>query len=358
VLPTLKVSSGKTLLISGPASAKLVEGTATVLGAPVEIGNRIVVGEEKQVPIFMSEDSIFDCSFGERASHVEVNGNTIPTSWREATDAILELDGSKTIVIGDIDTGKSTFCTYLANLTIASGMDIWVLDADIGQSDLGPPTTISLGLANEYLTNLSSIKADRRFFVGYTSPSSVTEKVIFGIRKLASYASPAPLVINTDGWVADDQAASYKVKMINELAPDIVVGIERVHEIDAILDSVNAMSIRIQPPDFVKPRSRDQRKRIRENSYRRFLTDAKIITLPVDVVKTASEAHLQRQENLIVGLLNRDGFLLSIGILKEIDSKRRSAKIYSPEVTELASVEIGAVRISESGKEIAELEIY
>jgi len=357
VLSTLKVSSGKTLLISGPASAKLVEGTATVLGAPVESGKRIVVAREKQVPIFMSEDSIFDCTFSERASHVEVNGNTIPISWREATDAILELDQSKTIVIGDIDTGKSTFCTYLANLTVRSGMDIWVLDADIGQSDLGPPTTISLGLANGYLTDLSSIKVDRMFFVGYTSPSSVTDKVIFGIRKLASRACPPPLVINTDGWVADDQAASYKVKMINELAPDIVVGIERLHEIDAILDSVNAMSIRIQPPDFVKPRSREQRKRLRENSYRRFLTDAKTITLPVDIVKTVSGTHLQNYENLIVGLLDCDGFLLSIGILKEIDSKRRSAKIYCPELIEPTSVEIGAVRISESGKEIAELEI-
>jgi len=354
VLPTLEVSSGKTLLVSGPASSKLLEGTATVLGAPVESGRRIVVGEDRQVPIFISEDSIFDCSFGEHASHVEVDGNTIPVSWREATDAILELDGSKTVVIGDIDTGKSTFCTYLANLTVRRGMNIWVLDADIGQSDLGPPTTISLGHANKYITNLSSIKADRMFFVGYTSPSSVTDKVIFGIKKLASHACPPPLVINTDGWVADDQAANYKVKMINELAPDIVVGIERVHEIDAILDSVNAMSIRIQPPDFVKPRSREQRKRIRENSYRRFLTDAKTITLPVDMVKTVSGTHLQKHENLIVGLQDRDGFLLSIGILKKIDSQRRSAKIYSPEVTELASVEIGTVRISESGKEIVE----
>jgi len=356
VLSTLEVSSGKTLLISGPASAKLVEGRATVLGAPVESGRRIVVAREKQVPIFTSEDSIFDCSFGEHASHVEVNGNTIPISWREATDAILELDGSKTIVIGGIDTGKSTFCTYLANLTVRTGMNIWVLDADIGQSDLGPPTTISLGLAKEYLTNLSSIKAARMFFVGYTSPSSVTEKVISGIRKLVSHASPPPLVINTDGWVADDQATSYKVKMINELAPDIVVGIERADEIDSILESVNATSVRIHPPDFVKPRSREQRKRLRENSYRRFLADAKTITLPVDMVKTASVTHLKRDDNLIVGLLDRNGLLLSIGILKEIDSKRRSAKIYSHEVTGLASVVIGAVRISESGKEIVEQE--
>ena len=358
MLPALKINSGKTLLISGPASAILVEGTATVLGAPVESGRRIVVAEGKQVPIFISEDSVFDCSFGEYASHVEVNGNTVPFSWREAADAILKLDGPKTIVIGDIDTGKSTFCTYLANLTIASGMDIWVLDADIGQSDLGPPTTISLGLANDYLTNLSSIKADRMFFVGYTSPSSVTEKVIFGIRKLASHAYPPPLVINTDGWVADDQAASYKVKMINELAPDIVVGIEREHEVDAILDSSNVMSIRIQPPDFVKPRSKEQRKRLRENGYRRFLADAKTIALPVNMVKTVSAIHLEKRENLIAGLLDSDGFLLGIGILKEIDGKRRVAKIYSPQVAELASLEIGAVRISESGKEVVEPEIY
>lgn len=342
------------MLISGPASAKLVEGAATILGAPIESEERIVVGEEKQVPIFASKDSIIECEFGEHASHVEVNGNTVPTSWREAADAILGLDGLKTVVIGDIDTGKSTFCTYLANLTIKSGKGIWVLDADIGQSDLGPPTTISLGLANEYLTNLSSIKVERMFFVGYTSPSSVTEKVIFGIRKLTSQASPPPLVINTDGWVADEQATSYKVKMINELGPDIVVGIQRLHEIDAILDSVKAMSIRIQPPDFVKPRSREQRKRLRERGYRRFLREAKTITLPFDMLKTESMASLRNGENLIVGLLDREGFLLSIGVLKEVNARRRLARIFSPEVSELDSIEIGVVRISESGEEIAD----
>ena len=81
-MPTLEVNSGKTLLISGPGSAKLVEGAATVLGAPVESGKIIVVGEEKQVAIFTSEDSIFDCRFGERASYMEANGDTIPISWR------------------------------------------------------------------------------------------------------------------------------------------------------------------------------------------------------------------------------------------------------------------------------------
>ena len=346
------------MLISGPASAKLVEGTATILGAPIKSGERIIVGEDKQVPIFASEDLTIECEFGEHASYLEVHGDTVPTSWKEAADAILELDGSKSIVIGDVDTGKSTFCTYLANLNVRRGTGIRVLDADIGQSDLGPPTTISLGLANEYLTNLSSVKVDRMFFVGYTSPSSVTEKVLFGIRKLASQASHPPLVMNTDGWVADEQATGYKVKMINELEPNIVVGIERLHEIDGILDSVKATAIRIQPPDFVKPRSREQRKRLRERGYRRFLRDAKTITLPFDMLRIVSRARLQDQESSIVGLLDREGFLLSIGVLKEVDAKRRLARIYSSEVAELDSVEIGAVRISEAGEEIAEPEIY
>jgi len=186
----------------------------------------------------------------------------------------------------------------------------------------------------------------------------VTEKVIFGIRKLASQASPPPLVINTDGWVADEQATGYKVKMINELGPNIVVGIERLHEIDGILDSVKATAIRIQPPDFVKPRSREQRKRLRERGYRRFLRDARTITLPFDMLRIVSRARLQDQESSIVGLLDREGFLLSIGVLKEVDARRRLARIYSPEVAELDSVEIGAVRISEAGEEIAEPEIY
>ena len=137
-----------------------------------------------------------------------------------------------------------------------------------------------------------------------------------------------------------------------------MVGIQRLHEIDAILDSVNAMSMRIQSPDFVKPRSREQRKRLRERGYRRFLREAKTITLPLDILKTVSRAVLQNWENLIVGLLDHEGFLLSIGVLKEVDARRRLARLYSPEVAKLDSVEIGVVRISETGEEMAEPETY
>src|SRR5918999_822328 len=55
------------------------------------------------------------------------------------------LDVAVTMVIGEGDTGKTTLVTALANALVERGFRVAVLDADLGQSEIGPPTTIGLG---------------------------------------------------------------------------------------------------------------------------------------------------------------------------------------------------------------------
>ena len=49
------------------------------------------------------------------------------------------------VVIGESDTGKTTLVTALANAAFARGFGVGIVDADLGQSEIGPPTTIGLG---------------------------------------------------------------------------------------------------------------------------------------------------------------------------------------------------------------------
>ena len=48
------------------------------------------------------------------------------------------------LVIGATDAGKSTFCRFLADFALAKGFKVACVDADIGQSQIGPPTTIGV----------------------------------------------------------------------------------------------------------------------------------------------------------------------------------------------------------------------
>ena len=47
-----------------------------------------------------------------------------------------------TMVVGASDTGKTTLTAYLAGALAARGETVAVVDADVGQSEIGPPTTV------------------------------------------------------------------------------------------------------------------------------------------------------------------------------------------------------------------------
>ncbi|MEM3017770.1 MAG: Clp1/GlmU family protein, partial [Candidatus Bathyarchaeia archaeon] len=270
-----EIQSGRTLLISGPASLTIEKGSAEILGAPLDPRQRVVIKKEKQLPIETVEDTVLEARLGERASYLEIEGTTIPESWYAAVEAFKSLGNGRAFVLGSADTGKSTFCTFLTNHMFKTRGEVSVVDADIGQSDLGPPGTIGLSIVKRPLTALENAGVYRMAFVGETSPSAVTERVIESVVKVADLASEdTPMVINTDGSIADGDAVAFKVRMIRRLMPDLIIGLAERNELDAILDATTAPTVKIQVPKYVKARGREDRRRLREHGYRRYLRGA------------------------------------------------------------------------------------
>src|SRR5215510_7120516 len=91
-------------------------------------------------------------------------------SWQAALD---DLRRARTIMLlGATDTGKTTFLTWLANILLAQEQRLAIVDADVGQSSLGPPTTIGLGVVAAPFQSLQELMPVGLFFVGSTSPRS------------------------------------------------------------------------------------------------------------------------------------------------------------------------------------------
>ena len=63
--------------------------------------------------------------------------------WRKLASRIVKSQQT-VMVIGATDAGKSTFCRFLADSALAAGFKITYVDADIGQSQIGPPTTVGI----------------------------------------------------------------------------------------------------------------------------------------------------------------------------------------------------------------------
>ena len=88
------------------------------------------------------------------------------------------------LMMGAKDTGKTTCTRDLANELFRRGYSVGVIDADVGQSDIGPPTTIGFGTVETVLEDLSHAVVRHLYFVGSISPKGHLLPVITGTRKM------------------------------------------------------------------------------------------------------------------------------------------------------------------------------
>jgi polynucleotide 5'-hydroxyl-kinase GRC3/NOL9 len=354
------VEGGKTLLVDGPASVRVVSGKAEVLGFSVKHAGRIVVREGKRMPFFVVETAVFDVSLGENASVEEVEGNTVPTSWIDSVEVLMGLQKPPVaMVMGKADSGKTSFCTYLVNKLVSANCKVAILDGDLGQSDIGPPCTAAYAVITKPLTELYGLKARNAFFVGATSPSAAVSKTIEGMALMKAEildAAADVVVVNTDGWVEGEEAAKYKLQLTEMLQPDIVVCIQQKNELEPLLAALGKYrTIEVKASLAVKHRSMEKRKNLRERSYAKHLRDAKVKAFPLNQLtieeKTALSIWHGEERGLLLGFYDAHRKFLGIGVLHEVDSLRKTLKVLTSVSAKPSRVVFGKVRLDENLKE-------
>ena len=68
------------------------------------------------------------------------------------------------LLLGKIDSGKSSYCTYLVNKLVDGKCRVALLDGDLGQSDIGPSGTVGYAIISKPITELYNLKLAERFF--------------------------------------------------------------------------------------------------------------------------------------------------------------------------------------------------
>lgn len=281
------VEAGKTLLVDGPASLNLMSGYVEVLGAPLKPGKRIVIRDAKQMPFEVKKKAEFNIMLGESAGTEEIEGSTIPQSWKNSAEKILGLKKKllTVMILGKADVGKSGYCTFLANMALKNRLKVAVVDGDLGQSDVGPPASIGFGRIKRPIKDLFEVNAEGVYFIGVTTPSGVMEKVIDSLAMMKREAQERTdagfLIVNTDGWVEGEDAAKYKLALTEHVNPDIVVGIQQQDELTNILSNLKTETITVETPQAIKQRDREKRKVLRELGYKKYLKGAKVLTFPL-----------------------------------------------------------------------------
>ncbi|GGP21494.1 GTPase [Thermocladium modestius] len=279
----VNLGPGSTVRIEGPASVKVLRGTVYVLGTTYGAGSKLTILRTKKVVVKSMDESQLEVVLGPEGRIEPAQGEEGIEAWGEAAGAVAR-SNRRVVVLGMMDVGKTTFTIMVANKAIAAGRTVGVIDADPGQNDLGPPTTIACTKTSEPITHLSMLPPLKMVFLRTTSLEHTWREAIDGVAKLADYLESEGTdleVINTDGWITEPTAIQYKLQMLERLGPDAVVLIQKEGEAADLLSAVKGSGLNViqlpAPPLSVK--TREERRLHREMGYGKYLMPARTATI-------------------------------------------------------------------------------
>jgi polynucleotide 5'-hydroxyl-kinase GRC3/NOL9 len=355
------IEANKTMLVDGPASVRLVSGKAEEFGYFLKESHRVLIRQGKRLPFFVAEKSTFEVSLGPNSGIAETMGSTNPPSWDKPVEAILGLQKRPVVavVLGGIDCGKSSLCTYLFNKLVDGKCRIAVLDGDLGQSDIGPSATVGYGIASKPISELYNLKLRNACFVGVTSPITALSKTIEAITALETEILQQQIdyvIVNTDGLVDGDIAVKYKSDLVKALKPDVVVAVQMQDELAPLISSLETPAIVVEPSFALKQRTPEKRKTLREMTYLRYLKRAKLHCIPKSQViiepRNAVPKKQEPEKGILLGLYGHGTKFLGIGVLREINEARKTLKIQASVPTKPNRIVIGKVVLNEKLQEV------
>jgi polynucleotide 5'-hydroxyl-kinase GRC3/NOL9 len=266
-----------------------------------------------------------------------------------------------TLVIGANDTGKSTLVGRLAGALAARGHAVAVVDADLGQSDVGPPTTIGLGRVRGPLARLADAEVLGLEFLGVTSPATCPGATADATARLVRRARAAGferVVVDTSGLVEGALGRALKRLKLERVAPDTLLVLQRAGECEPILDALRAPARpRVVRLPAVAPgrRSPAVRRHARGRALDAHLAGAAPVTLDLaDVtVRPAPGARgltLADAAGALVALDDREGRTLGLGWITAIDLDAAQLTVQTVvDATQVAGVVIGRERYRIAG---------
>ncbi len=283
----------------------------------------------------------------------------VPVDWEQLLDQARQMQG-RVIVIGDTDAGKSTLCWWLAQ-QLAQQARVAVVDADLGQSQVGPPASVGWRFADA--------TEGEFYFVGDVTPARRPATCLAGTVRLVERVEAAGadiVIVDTSGYVHGPGAISLKTAKLQLLAPALAIIVGEPGRL-AHLTSPFARDSRINivevlPAGAGNEKTVDYRQRWRRQHFARWLAGSSVEWISLAgkaVINSPSSTQFQANggpeawRGLLVGLLTEDNLGLCLGLLRAIDYENSRLLLAAPEeAQQAAAVHLGCLRLELDGTPI------
>lgn len=278
----------------------------------------------------------------------------IPSEW-ERLD--LSCVSGLIMLVGETDTGKTTLFRYLVSSSIAMHGKVLAVDADPGQSRLGPPTTISLGLFESSGRREIRQRIWHRF-VGSTTPAGHMLQMLSGSGRLLEKAreiSDGLIIMDTSGLVDPEKGGvRLKLSKIDLLQPSVLIVLQKTRELESWIRPIRIgkrISV-IDMPAAPAVRERDfmERQSYREKIFQRYFKQAVIQDFYWPDYGVFPYPGFSK--NRLLAFEDKRGFTLGLGIVDGVNISSRTVSVFTPLPENLvgraSSLQIGDVVVNPS----------
>ncbi|MFQ5951110.1 MAG: Clp1/GlmU family protein [Candidatus Geothermarchaeales archaeon] len=289
---TVALGSGEAVLVIGSAVVAVTKGEVEIFGKRMHPGDTGVVKRYRAYPV----------EAGDAGAELEVrlgSGGLVQRRdrigcgfWSSIAEEVL-LRRTDLAIIGGTDTGKSSLTVFLLNRGRQVGLKVGVIDADLGQGDLGVPGTIGLAVPSDDTLSLEACETLRTFFVGKTSPYGVEPRLEEGIAALHKYSKELgcqPTITTMHGWLFDERAVNHVLGVVKQLGLRELVLLQKSSELEPLVREIGRLKekgygeirMHFAPAPDTFERSSGQRRRIRERRLRSYFQKSEFVLESVD----------------------------------------------------------------------------
>jgi polynucleotide 5'-kinase involved in rRNA processing len=264
------------------------------------------------------------------------------------------------LLLGGIDAGKTTVAVELLRRGLDRGLSVGLVDADVAQSTVGPPTTVGLRCPGPSDLSRERLRAaDDLSFVGTITPRGHLLALVAATSQLVTAARARRcelIVVDTTGFVSGLYGQLLKFHKLQLIRPDYVLAFERGGELEPLVGIARRFSAAEVVEHHVAPdlpvRTVEERMVFREEQFAAYFEAGAsrwkvkpsvfMPTLPPDF-------DLAQLDGIVVGMEDGLGSCAGIGVL-EYDDDQSVLRMVSPVTHGVRGLRLGSVRISTDGK--------
>jgi len=287
-----------------------------------------------------------------------------PDEWYALLDA-LEKEKGIAVLLGATDTGKSTLAKFLIFNLCKRGLKVALVDADIGQSFLGPPATIGFSIFKSDPTWELILSPPEIFFVGSTTPEGCFPIHLKGVKRMADKAlsSGAEVtIVDTTGFILGEAGKELKRRKIDLLSPKFLIALQKSNEIEPLLELYQGNShykmISLPLSDQVKPRTMEERRIYRTNKFQDYFKHAVIQELTIENVLIEGEVldpngdvlpidWALKINGLLIGLKDSNDETLALGLIKNYFEEKKILRVFTPvrEIQGVKTIQLSSQKV-------------